>query len=81
MGNAENTDALEFKIHQLATSIEVIGGFKASVVWVAFFNAEINLAVDDIKPRIRPVEFDNIVGLKSGRSGNFNQRPAVCVEV
>ena len=73
VGYTEDTDAFELKIHQLATSIEVVGGFKASVVWVAFFNAEINLTVDDIKPRIRPLEFDNIVGLKSGRSGNFNQ--------
>lgn len=73
VGYTEDTDAFELKIHQLATSIEVVGGFKTSVVRVAFFNAEINLAVDDIKPRIRPVEFDDIVGLKSGRSGNFNQ--------
>ena len=73
VGYTEDTDVFELKIHQLATSIEVVGGFKTSVIWVDFFNAEINLAVDDIKPRIIPVEFDNIVGLDIVCPGNFNK--------
>lgn len=72
MGNAEDADTLKFKIYQLAAAIEVVGCLEAGIIRVGFLDAEVDFAVDDIKPRI-PFEFYNVVSLKPGRTRNLNK--------